>query len=541
MLPRDAVAHLTATLPGNLSPIGDLNTDRGQCEIVATEGESKQTVTSLRIDVDQAATIGRVNAAIQIAKERSARDPLPNPLRTGTDTAPSVSLAILCGSRQVQIGLDVTAYDSRRKAIDQDVGALASVVGTKYGERNKCTPKMAPPLPEEQRGTVRMLAGNGALELPGAAVPGPSASVGHIEAMTALDDGTVYFVARKYPFDINPRTVEDTAQPWGKTLRLVRIRADGFTEVAWDPNVAPFSTNDSPVAGDISEKQRLQGADTVGAIGTLVMNGDQAWLLPATASKPDGPSRPIRLVQMNGGRTVDLRVFKTQSDVDSTHVKDSAGRPLDPMAAFTAARFTALSFDGPTPVLMDSAHSQVWRLDTLRDGKIVDATVFPVATQLAAGSGPAGLSGGRFAASTPQGGLSIVDSRGKVVIEIRSVVADIDGVGQAPLELGRRQLAAAGDDLLVNAMSSQVSASAVVRVDTRNGAQRTLFVSGYPGPRDPGSDIDGARFANGYGTAANATRLFATGFPVAAMSAVGQDLLLSPFGTRILYQLTPRR
>jgi hypothetical protein len=549
VLPRQSVAHVTATTEDGLSSIGELAldtiTDRGQCEVLASsEDAGRQTVVSLRVEVDQTGAISRVNAAIQTARERLVRAPLPNPLRTGTDTAPSVSLAITCGNRSVLIGLDLNGYDVRRKAIDEDLAALAGVVATKYGERARCKPAVAPPLPEDQRGTVRMLAGNGGLDLPVAPVPGPSTSIGHIEAVTGMDDGTAFLVARKYPADTNPRNADDGTGPWGQTLRIVRIRADGVAEVVWDPNLAPFSVNDTPVVGDISEKLRLQGRDTLGAVSAIVLNGDQAWLVPSnTRSAQDGNtlSRPVRIVQLTGGRAVDLRVFKAPSEADSTHLKDAAGRPLDVIATWNAARFSAVTFDGPTPVLIDTAHAQTWRVEAIKDGKIVEATVFPIATQLSPGASAAGLTRARFAVSTLQGGLSIVDSRGKIILNVPGVSADIDGVGPTQLELGRRQLAAAGDDVLVHAMSSQVSAPAVVRVNSQTGAVRTILVSGYPGQRDPTSDVENTRFAKAYGTSANATRLFATGFPVAALGAIGQDLLLAPFGTRILYQFTPRR
>jgi hypothetical protein len=80
----------------------------------------------------------------------------------------------------------------------------------------------------------------------------------------------------------------------------------------------------------------------------------------------------------------------------------------------------------------------------------------------------------------------------------------------------------------------------VIRVNSRTGTMRTLQVSGYPGERDQLSDVEATRFSRSYGTAANATRLFATGWPVAAMGAFGSRLLLAPFGTRVLYELTPK-
>jgi hypothetical protein len=66
-------------------------------------------------------------------------------------------------------------------------------------------------------------------------------------------------------------------------------------------------------------------------------------------------------------------------------------------------------------------------------------------------------------------------------------------------------------------------------------------VSGYPGGRDTSSDVESTRFARAFGTSANATRLFATGWPVSALGAVGQNILMAPFGTHILYELVPRR
>jgi hypothetical protein len=548
LLPKQALGHMTAHAEDDLTSLGDLDLGAGsdQCEVVSSDDSGRQTVASLRVDADQAGAAVRVNAAIQIAKARSARSPLPNPLQTGTDSAPSISVAITCGNRPVQVGLDITGYDQRRRAADQDLAALANVIAAKYGEHAKCTPTVAPPLPEEQRGTVRMMAGNGGLDMPSAPAAGPSTSIGHIEALTVQNDGTVYMVSRKYPADMNPRSADGSTVPWGQTMRIVRIRADGVVEVVWDPNLAPFSTNADPVAGDLSEKLRLQGSDTLGSVSAIVMNGDQAWLVPtSTVSAQDGGSlaRPVRIVQMTGGRAVDLRAIKAPLDADSTKIRDQSGKLLaDPMAAWNSARFTAVAFDGPTPVLLDSAHAKVWRIDGLKDGKILDTTVFPVATQLAPGdSGVAGLTGGRFAVSTTQGGMSILDSRGRVTLNIPTVSADIDGVGPGPVELGRRQLAPAGDDVLVHAMSSQVSAPVAVRVDSRTGASRTIQVSGYPGLRDPSSDVESTRFAKGYGTSANATGLFATAWPVAAMGMAGQDLLMAPFGTRILYDFTPRK
>lgn len=541
LLPKQSLAHITARAEEQLSALSELGVDRGQCEVMATENSGRQTVASLRIDSDRPGVAARVNASIQVAKDRSARRPLPNPLRTGTDTAPSVSLALVCGNRPVQIGLDITGYDERRAALDKDLSALTGVIATKYGEKAHCKPTVASPLPEEQRGTVRMIAGNGGYGMPTASVPGPETSIGHVEALTSLNDGTIYLVSRKYPADVNPRDADGSIAPWGDTLRIVRIRTDGVAEVAWDPNLAPFSTNDDPVAGDISEKLRLQGRDTLGAVGAIMVNGDQIWLVPTNSalSTKDGTlSRPVRIVQLGTNRAVDLRAIKAPTD--STKISDRNDKPLG-MDTWNAARFDALSFDGPTPVLLDSAHGQVWRINALNDGKILDATVLPVGARLAPGSSVAGLTGGRFAASDPQGGLLILDGRGKVALSLPTINADIDTVGPGPVELGRRQLAAAGDDVLVHAMSSDVSAPVVVRVDGHTGATKTLQVSGYPGPRDPQSDVENTRFAKGYGTAANATALFATGFPVSAMGTVGQDLLLAPFGTRILYELTPRR
>ncbi|WP_132120467.1 hypothetical protein [Actinocrispum wychmicini] len=544
LLPAQSLAHVTARAEDRLSSLGELGFDRGQCEVMASEDAGRQTVASLRVDVDQPGVAARVNAAIQVAKDRSARSALPNPLRTGTDTAPSVSLAITCGNRPVQIGLDITGYDQRRQSRDEDLAALAGVIATKYGEKARCRPTVAAPLAEEQRGTVRMVAGTGGAGLPTSPAPGPETSIGHVEALTTLNDGTVYLVSRKYPADVNPRDADDSTAPWGRTLRIVRIRTDGVVEVVWDPTLAPFSTNDDPVAGDLSQKLRLQGRDTLGAVSAIVVNGDQAWLVPANSSSTKGGTlaRPVRIVQLSTGRAVDLRAIKAPLDVDSTKVRDRNGNFFaNPMGVWNAARFDAVSFEGPTPVLLDSAHGQVWRINGLADGKILDTTVFPIGTPLAPGAGVAGLTGGRFAASSSQGGLVILDGHGKVPLTIPTVTADIDLVGRGPVELGRRQLAAAGDDVLVHAMSSGVSAPVVVRVDSHTGGTRTLQVSGYPGPRDLQSDVENTRFAKGYGTAANATGLFSTGFPVSAMGMVGQDLLLAPFGTRILYEFVPKR
>jgi hypothetical protein len=549
LVPAQALAHMTARAEDKLSAIGELafgpNNDRGQCEILVTEGNGRQTIASLRIDADQAGAAVRVNSAIQIAQERSARAPLPNPLRTGTDVAPSISLAITCNNRPIQIGLDVVGYDSRRKAVDEDLAALAGVIAGKYGTRARCRPAIAPPLAENQRGTVRMMAGNGGLDLPGAPALGPSTTIGHVEALSTTDDGTVYLVSRKYPVDTNPRNADDSTAPWGQTLRILRVRPDGLLEVAWDPNVAPFSTNLDPVAGDIPEKLRLQGRDTLGSVSSIVLHGDQVWLIPtSTVSRQDGGTlaRPVRIVQLTGARAVDLRAIKAPLAEDSTRIKDQSGKLVaDPMGVWNAARFSAVSFDGDTAVLLDSSHRQVWRIDGIRDGKILDTTVFPVGVELAPGSSVAGLTGGRFAVSTPQGGLSIVDSRGRMVLGVPMVNADIDGVGPGPVELGRRQLAAAGNDVLVHAMASQVAAPAVVWIDSRTGAARTVQVSGYPGLRDLTSNVENTRFSRAYGTAANATKLFATGWPVSAFGAVGQKILLAPFGTRILYELAPRK
>jgi hypothetical protein len=551
VVPKQALAHMTARTEDSLTAVGELafgpDVDRGQCEILVSEAGGRQTVASLRIDSDQAGAAVRVNAAIQVARERSARAPLPNPLQTGTEVTPSISLAIMCDSRPVQIGLDIAGYDSRRKTVDADLAALIGVIAAKYGDKARCRPTTAPPLAEEQRGAVRVMAGNGGLDLPGAPASGPSTSIGHIEALTAVTDGTVYMVSRKYPADTNPRNADDSTAPWGQTLRILRVRTDGVVEVAWDPNLAPFSTSLDPVAGDIPEKLRLQGRDTLGSVSAIVLHGDQAWLVPtSTESKQDTDSgtlaRPVRIVQLTGARAVDLRAIKAPLEADTSRIRDQNGRLVpDPMGIWNAARFSAVSFDGDTPVLLDSAHGQMWRVEGIRDGKILDTTVFSVGTELAPGSSVAGLNGGRFAVSTPQGGLSIVDSRGRVTLAIPAVSAEIDGVAPGPVELGRRQLAGAGDDVLVHAMASQVAAPAVVRLDSRTGATRTVQVSGYPGLRDSTSDVENTRFSRAYGTAANATMLFATGWPVSALGAVGQKILLAPFGTRILYELAPRK
>jgi hypothetical protein len=512
--------------------------------VLVSENGVPQTVASLRIDTDKSGAAARVNSAIEVARERAARDPLPNPIRTGSETAPSISLAIMCGTRPVQIGLDLTGYDTRRNTIDDDLAALAGVVASKYGARAQCQPTVAPPLPEEQRGTVRMMAGNGGLDVPRGPASGPATTIGHVEALTTTADGSVYMVSRKYPSDVNPRNAESNSATWGQTLRILRLRADGVVEVVWDPNLAPFSINNDPVVGDIPEKLRLQGRGTLGSVSAIVLQGDQVWLVPTKTETDQGGTlaRPIRIVQLTGGRAVDLRAFKAPLEADSTRIKEGNGRPFpDPMGLWNSARFSAVSFDGPTPVVLDSVNGRVWRIDGIRDGKILDATVYPAQTQIVRGSSVAGLTGGRFAVSTPQGGLSILDSRGRVSLGIPVVNADIDGIGTGPLELGRRQIAGAGNDVLVHAMASQVSAPAVVRVDSQTGATRTLQVSGYPGLRDSASDIESTRFARVYGTAANATRLFSTGWPVAALGAAGDRLLLAPFGTRILYELNPRR
>jgi hypothetical protein len=81
----------------------------------------------------------------------------------------------------------------------------------------------------------------------------------------------------------------------------------------------------------------------------------------------------------------------------------------------------------------------------------------------------------------------------------------------------------------------------VVRIDGRNGNTRTVQVSGYTGARDTSSDVETTRFARTFGTSANATRLFATGWPLSALGAVGQNILVAPFGTHVLYELVPRR
>ncbi|MBP2323848.1 hypothetical protein JOF56_004233 [Kibdelosporangium banguiense] len=549
LLPKQAIAHLTARAEENLTAVGDLpvgpDTDRGQCDVLVSEGESRQTVARLRIDTNQAGAVVRVNEAIQIAQERGARTPLPNPLRKGNEAAPSISLAIKCGNRPVQIGIDITGYDTRRNTVDADLADLSGVVASKYGGRLGCRSEVAPPLEEEQRGNVLMKAGNGDTDVPSGPSPGPSASIGLVEAITTAPDGTVYFVGRKYSVDVSPRSVEGDTAPWGQSLRILRIRTDGVVEVAWDPNLAPFSVNASPVPGDIPEKLRLQGRDTLGAVSALTLHKDQVWLVPtnATSKQAGGTlSRPVRIVQLNGGRAVDLRAIKAPNDADSSRIKDPAGRPIpNSIDLWNESQFSAVSFDGETPVLLDSAHARVWRVDALRDGKILDATVFPAVTQIAAGSSTAALTGGRFAVSTPQGGISVLNSRGQVPVGFPTVSAQIDGVGLSPLELGRRQLAGAGDDILVHAMTSQINAPAVVRVNSKDGTARTIQVSGYPGSRDPSSNVDTTRFARTFGTAANATRLFATGWPVSALGAVGQNILMAPFGARILYELVPRR
>jgi hypothetical protein len=554
LIPRKALAQLTGRAEENLASAGELTigpaNDRGQCEILVMESGSRQNVASLRVEADQSGVTARMNNAVQVARGRAARSPLPNPLRTGTDSTPAISLAITCDGRPILINIDIAGYDTRRQTagkdmVDKDMAALAGVVAGKYGGRVNCQPVVAPPLAEEQRGTVRMMAGNGGLEVPRAPAPGPSTTIGHVEALTATDDGTVYLVSRKYPASTNPRNADENTSPWGQTLRILRVRPDGIVDVAWDPNLAPFSVNNNPVAGDIPEKLRLQGRDTLGSVSGIVLQGDQVWLVPTNAvSKQDGTmlARPVRIVQLTGGRAVDLRAIKAPIESDSTRLRDPAGQPLpDPMGTWNAARFSAVGFDGATPVLLDSVHAKVWRIEGIRDGKILDAVVFPAQTQIASGSNATSLAGGRFAVSTPQGGLSIIDSRGRLTLGIPLVAAEIDGVAPGPLELGRRQIAGAGNDVLVHAVASQVTAPAVVRVDSQTGAVRTVQVSGYPGLRDPASDVESTRFARVYGTSANATRLFATGWPVSALGAVGPKILLAPFGTRILYELTPRR
>jgi hypothetical protein len=549
LLPKQAIAHMTARAEENLTAVGELpvgpTTDRGQCDVIASEGSTQQTVATLRVDADQSGAILRINEAIQVAKERAARTPLPNPLRKGSSTAPSISLAVDCGNRPVLIGIEITGYDSRRNAIDQDLADLSGVAAAKYGDRTGCRPEVAPPLAEEQRGNVRMMAGNGSSNVPSGSSPGPSTSIGHVEALTTAPDGTVYFVGRKYPADLNPRSAESNALPWGRTLRILHIRTDGVVEVVWDPNLAPFSINAKPVAGDISEKFRLQGRDTLGTVSAIAFHKGQVWLAPAAATSKQASgtlARPVRIVQLNGGRAVDLRAIKAPAEADSSRIKDPTGKPLpNAMNVWNESQFSAVSFDGDTPVLLDNLHATIWRIDAHRDGKIVDATVFPAGTQIASGSSAAALSGGRFAVSTPQGGISILDSRGRVPLSLPSVSAEIDGVGLSPLELGRRQLAGAGDDVLVHAMASQVSAPATVRIDSTNGNTHTVQVSGYPGGRDTSSDVESTRYSRAFGTSANATRLFATGWPVSALGAVGQNILLAPFGTHILYELVPRR
>jgi hypothetical protein len=549
LLPKQAIAHMTARAEENLTAVGDLPvgpaTDRAQCDVLVSEGSTRQTVAALRVDAGQSGAVLRINEAIQVARERAARTPLPNPLRKGTSAAPSISLAVNCGNRPVLIGIEITGYDSRRKTIDQDLADLSGVVAAKYGDRLGCRPEVAPPLAEEQRGNVRMMAGDGRSDVPSGSSPGPSASIGHVEALTTAPDGTVYFVGRKYPADVNPRGAESNALPWGRTLRIMHVRTDGMVDVAWDPNLAPFSINADPVAGDISEKLRLQGRDTLGTVSAIAFHKDQVWLVPAAATSKQANgtlARPVRIVQLDGGRAVDLRAIKAPIEANSSRIKDPTGKPLpNAMNVWNESQFSAVSFDGDTPVLLDSLRATIWRVDAHRDGKIVDATVFPAGTQIATGSSAAGLSGGRFAVSTPQGGVSILDSRGRVPLALPNVSAEIDGVGLSALELGRRQLAGAGDDVLVHAMASQVSAPAVVRIDGRNGNTRTVQVSGYTGARDTSSDVETTRFARTFGTSANATRLFATGWPLSALGAVGQNILVAPFGTHVLYELVPRR
>ncbi|ALG12988.1 hypothetical protein AOZ06_44520 [Kibdelosporangium phytohabitans] len=548
LLPRVALAHMTAHAEENLTTVGEVpdtvNVDSLRCEVLVAEDVTRKTIATLRIDADQVAVIRRVSAATEVAAARSARAPLGNPLRTGTETAPAVSLAVTCGGRPVHIGIEITGYDDRRGKLDQDLADLSGVVAGKYGVRRGCAAEVAAPLPEQPRGTVRMVAGNGGSGVANGSGQGQSTSIGHVEALTTAPDGTVYFVARQYGPSVNPRTADDSAGRWGDTLRILRARPDNTVEVVWDPNLAPFSTNDDPVPGDLSEKLRLQGRDTTGAVSGIVLRGNQVWLLPAnTSTRPvDGRlSRPVRVIQLNGGRAVDLRAIKAPLDQDTTRVTDLNGQRLaDGVAAWNTAQFSALAFDGETPVLLDTTQSRVWRIESARDGKVVEATVVPLGAVIATGSPGAGLSGGRFAVSTPEGGLVILDSRGRMMVSIPAVNAEIDGVGPCSLELGRRQLAAAGDDVIVHAVADQVPAPAVVRVDTQRGISRTIQVSGYPGPVDPASGVPATRFDKSFGTSANATGLFATGWPVSALGAVGGDVLLAPYGTGIIYELVPR-
>ncbi|MFC0108959.1 hypothetical protein [Kibdelosporangium aridum] len=549
LLPRSAIAHMTARAEENLISVGDIavapNIDRGQCEVLVSENSGRRTVASLRIDADQVGAITRVTTAMQVAKERSARAPVGNPLRTGTDNKPDISLAITCGKRFVHIGIEITGYDVRRKMVDQDLADLSGIVATKYGNRLGCRAEVAPPLPEEPRGSVRMMAGNGGINVPSGPSPGPSTSIGHVEALTTAADGAVYFVGRKYASSVDPRNADENGGRWGDTLRILRIRTDGVVEVAWDPNLAPFSTNNDPVAGDISEKLRLQGSDTSGSVSAIELRKDQAWLLPPSTPSRRGNSRlsrPVRIVQLSTGRAVDLRAIKAPTEADTTRIKDQNGRPVpDGVNVWNTAQFAALTFDGDTPVLLDAAQAMVWRIDALRDGKVLDATMLPIGVEIPSGTGAAGLTGGRLAVSTQQGGLAILDSRGRVILSTPVINADVDGIGPCPLELGRRQIAAAGDDVVVHAIASQVSAPAVVRVDSQRGTAKTIQISGYPGPRDPTSEVETTRFAKSFGTAAHATSLFATGWPVSALGAVGQHVLMAPYGTRILYELVPRR
>ncbi|ONI70415.1 hypothetical protein ALI144C_48040 [Actinosynnema sp. ALI-1.44] len=548
LLPRVALAHLTAHAEENLTTVGEVpdtvNVDSLQCEVLVAEDLARRTVAALRIDVDQVATIRRINTATQEAAARSARAPLGNPLRTGTDTRPTVSLDVTCRGRPVHIGIELAGYDNRRGKVDQDLADLSGVVATKYGERRGCPVEIAAPLPEQPRGTVRMVAGDGGSDVASGPGQGQSTSIGHVEALTSAPDGTVYLVARQYGPSVNPRIADDSAGRWGETLRILRVRTDNTVEVVWDPNLAPFSTNDAPVAGDISEKLRLQGRDTTGAVAGIVVRGDRIWLLPAnTGTRPgDGRlSRPVRVIQVDGGRAVDLRAIKAPLDQDTTRVTDQNGlRVADGVAAWNSAQFSGLAFDGQTPVLVDTAQSRMWRIDASRDGKVLDATVLPLAAEIATGSSAAGLTGGRFALSTREGGLVILDSRGRMMVAIPVINAEIDGVGPLPLELGRRQLAAAGDDVILHAVANQVPAPAFVHVDTQRGTTRTVQVSGYPGPDDPASDVPTPRFARSFGTSANATGLFATGWPVSALGAFGENVLLAPFGTGIVYELVPR-
>src|SRR4051812_12268372 len=67
LLPVRSLAHLTARSPDGLSTIGDLavGADKGQCEVLATKENGRQSIASIRVDLNQPGTTLRVNTAIQ--------------------------------------------------------------------------------------------------------------------------------------------------------------------------------------------------------------------------------------------------------------------------------------------------------------------------------------------------------------------------------------------------------------------------------------------------------------------------------------------